>query len=121
MTSRTLTCALLVAFITLAVFGLYLPFSAGHASHHGCPFSIGGTALCDVSLSHIEHWQTALAATLVNAILLATVLFSVYVWFGVVRQTEVQYQRYRTRSKTPERPSLYRELFSDGVLNRKAP
>lgn len=121
MTSRTLAYALLVTFIVLAVFGLYLPFSSGHASHHGCPFSIGGTAICDASLSHIEHWQAALAATLVNAVLLATVLFSTFVWFGVSHKTEVQYQRYRTRLKTPERPSLYRELFSDGILNRKAP
>ncbi len=121
MNIRAYALPILIAFCVAAVFGLYMPM-ASHAGHEApCPFAPGGTALCAAPFAHLEHWQSAFVAVFVEVFVLfvlAVVFFSRYDLFDPdVRR----YPTYRILNRIPMRPSLFQELFSQGILNRKAP
>ncbi len=112
---------LVVAFVVVAVFGLYVP-AMGHAGHStSCPFSLGFAVLC-APMTHMKHWQDALVATLVEA--LVFVGFVALLFFARHELFDPDVGRFaplRVRSRTSDRPLLFQELFSDGILNRKEP
>lgn len=119
MNLRLYTSILLAAFVLLAVFGLYIPF-LGHTGHEmGCPFG-HGTVMCAAPLMHIEHWQSALVAVLTQIFMLGALLVFA-VWLQPYAARDPQYERYRLRVHLPKRPTLFQELFSQGIHNRKAP
>ncbi len=116
MTIRLLASIIIFAFVVAAVFGLYIPMME-HGM--GCPFMQGGTALCTVPLAHVEHWQSAFTATLIYLLALyaAALLFIVRMdLFGIA---DHQYERYRLRERIPMGPTLFQELYSRGILNRR--
>lgn len=109
----------LSAFILIAVFGLYMPVHIGHET--GCPFSPGETAMCASSLSHLEHWQSAFVAVLVQLLTLIAVAVVFFVLSKPFANRSPQYERYRLLERVPVRPPLFQELYSRGILNRKEP
>lgn len=121
MNVRFVTSVLLIAFISLAGVALYVPV-AGHAGHHtDCPFAQKTATMCATPLAHLEHWRSALTATLVEVLVLTVVVaFFVGVPFPTPKG-DPQYQRYRFRARVPRRPSLLQELLSRGILNPKIP
>ena len=111
---------LLTAFIVAAVFGLYLPMM-GHAGHEvGCPFSPGGTALCGVPLAHLEHWQGAFTAVFGEILVLLSVLVLVFFRRHDLFDPDIGTRdSYRLLQRVPVHPTLFQELFSQGILNPK--
>ena len=121
MNKKILATFLLVAFITLAVFGLYL-VPMGHMGHDmPCPFAAGGTALCSMTLVHIEHWQSSFLGVLLEILVLAAIALMFVVRFAPDTGKDPQFERYRLRQRIPMRPPLLQELFSQGILHRKEP
>lgn len=122
MNKRILTTLLLLAFITLAVFGLYLA-PMGHMGHDmPCPFAPGGTAICSMPLAHLEHWQSSLLAVLFEVFVLLSIAFIfLAIRFDPGVGNDPQFERYRLRQRVPIRPPLLQELFSQGILHRKEP
>ncbi len=108
----------LSAFIVMAVFGLYLPQHMGHEM--GCQFAPHESALCSTPFMHLQHWQSAFTAVLGGFLILIAVILFV-VWAKPLANRSPQYERLRLRHRTPKRPTLFQELFSRGILNRKEP
>lgn len=121
MNKSFLALILLAAFIALAGFGLYMPMT-NHTGHNvDCPFAPGGTALCAAPLAHLKHWQESFTAILVQTLLFVGAALIFINIQGFFPKLDPQYQRYRLRTHTPIRPPLFQELYSQGILNRKAP
>lgn len=119
MRNRFTASILIVAFILMAVFGLYMP---GHIGHEmGCPFAPGETAMCAGFLAHLEHWQSAFAAVLAELLIFLAVAVVFFVWFKPLVNRNPHHERYRLRARIPLRPPLFQELYSRGIRNRKEP
>jgi hypothetical protein len=94
-------------------------------SHHhepGCPFMPGEMAICMMdALDHITAWQKSFTITLPTLVTFLLLVSLIWAWKfeGPPRQL-VRYMMER-RSTFIEKPSLYQELFSSGILNPKAP
>jgi hypothetical protein len=111
--------AILLAFISAAIFGLYLP-TASHSNHEAiCPFATGAALPCGTTLEHIGNWQKAFTALLVELILASFV-------FLVIQENHRELTRnaipksYRFR-RTPEPQTAFQLLFSRGIIHPKAP
>lgn len=115
MTHRALTAILLAAFILAALFGLSVMFADSMQSA-GCPF-VHGTVLCSGSaLDHFSMWQTVFAAILAA---LSVILISAPRAF---RRRSVRLALrilLPVRAQGPDRPPLFQELLSRGILNPK--
>ena len=110
---------LLTAFIVAAVFGLYLPMT-GHVGHEaGCPFAPGGIALCAALLAHVEHWQAAFTAVLVELLVLFALVFVFFTRYNLFDPDVGKFPTSRLLQRVPVRPPLLQELFSQGILNPK--
>jgi hypothetical protein len=120
MNKTFIASVILIAFVLMAGFGLFLPVS--HAGHDmGCPFAPATTALCDAAFGHIKRWQDAFVTPIVEALLLVGVALVVVKFIGLFLKSDPRYERYRLRIRIPTRPILFQELYSQGILNRKAP
>lgn len=117
MTYRLITAFVIIAFVVLAVFGLYLPAHVGHEMT--CPFSSGETAICASPLSHLAHWQTAFVAVLIEFLVFvcAALVFFFSLTLEIVRSPQLE--KFRLRERIPIRPPLFQELYSQGILNRR--
>lgn len=120
MNIRPFTFLLLILFIAVAVFGLYLSLAAPIGHDRGCPFMPGEAVLCDNALlAHMGHWRTALAAVIAEAFLLFALAFLVRPEPPAL--PERHFAKARTKKREPNRPTLFQELFSQGILNPKTP
>lgn len=117
MKKASYTYILLITLVFSAVFGLYL-MPMGHMGGMDCPFAPGSFSMCATPLAHLEHWQTALMATLIQLVLLVLALV-VLAFFRAEPDAnkDPRYERYRLRRNIPVRPPLFQELFSQGILN----
>ncbi len=116
-----LASVLLIAFILMAGFGLFMPIMSHGGHEMDCPFAPGGTALCAAPLAHIKHWQDAFVTILVETLLLVGIALAFIKSLNFFPTLDPQYERYRMRARIPIRPPLFQELYSQGILNRKAP
>lgn len=117
--SKYIGMVVLSGFVLMAVFGLYMP---GHVGHEvACPFAPSESAMCASSLSHLQHWQSAFVAVLGELLVLMAAVIVVFVWFKPLVNRSPQYERYRLRERVPLPQSLFQELYSRGILNRKEP
>lgn len=95
MKSQFYTFLILVAFISVSVFGLYL-FTA-HVGHEvDCPFSIGETALCAAPFEQLQHWQSAFTAVLAEILVFGVLILAFFTRPDVFREGGHQYVRYRS-------------------------
>ena len=119
--TRIIAISILLAFTVAAVFGLYIMFS-GHAGHAtDCPLMPGAAVFCaNFALVHITHWQSAFTAMFAEVLLLIALAF-LCVGPELSKFPDRQRVRLRTREREPDPPTLFQELFSQGILNRKAP
>jgi len=119
--TRIIALSILLAFTVAAVFGLYIMFS-GHAGHAtDCPLMPGAAVFCaNFALVHITHWQSAFTAMFAEVLLLIALAF-LCVGPELSKFPDRQRVRLRTREREPDPPTLFQELFSQGILNRKAP
>ncbi len=119
MNVRTYTPLLLAIVVIVAVLGMPVLLASPMHQEIGCPFMSGQTAICTSTvLEHLRHWQTAFATILAELLLIAALALA------VMRQwrlslPEKRCERIRPRSRTPDRPTLLQELFSQGLLNRR--
>lgn len=121
MSKSYLASILLISFIALAGLGLFIP-TMSHAGHNiDCPFAPGSTALCAAPLDHLKHWQDSFLAVLVQSLLIVGIALILTRLSGIFPKLDPQYERYRLRTRIPIRPPLFQELYSQGILNRKAP
>lgn len=103
---------------------LRMPLMLATPMHHeiGCPFAMGQAALCATSvLEHVRHWQIAFASILAQLLVIAALaLITLREWQRLVLPDR-SFARVRLRPRAPDRPTLFQELFSRGILNRKEP
>lgn len=118
---RVFVSVALLAFLTVATLGVYL--SSAAPDHHGagCPLMVGQATLCVGSpLAHLDHWQDVFVAVIVNTFaLFALVILTIVVL--PFRLPDKRRARVDSRPPEPDRPPLFQELFSQGILHPKAP
>ena len=83
----------------------------------GCPFMQGQMSICAMSVfDHIEHWQSAFTTTLVDSLPYIAVVAAIGFAYLLPRRNE-----WSPPSPTyTARPTLFQELFAQGLLNSKA-
>ncbi|MBL8158068.1 hypothetical protein JNK62_00830 [bacterium] len=111
-----LASVLIVILLFVAAFGL--PVLLSHTDHHfGCPLQTAQAALCsEAALEHLSLWQS-----MFSSILSVFVLFIGLAVFRVGTPMCVsETVRLRSYQWNP-RPTLYQELVSRGIHNRKEP
>jgi len=122
MTRDVYTFAILTVFVFVAVFGMPLVLSTP-MHHEVCPFMSMSDqpVICSAeTLLHMKHWQSALA-TILAEILVLVALALAFFRKPFSAFTDTGQVRYRARKRVPERVTLFQELFSRGILNRKEP
>lgn len=105
--------------IIAAVFGM--PLMLASPMHHdaGCPFMVGEMALCATNIIlHVQHWQTAFAGILAEILVLCAFALFFRRAFSLILFDTGQKEKYALKN-IPKRPTLFQELFSRGILNRK--
>jgi hypothetical protein len=111
----------LLAVTILVAMGSVLYVLTGPMHHEiGCPFMPAAEAICNAPVEHLSHWQSSFSAIVWDVLL----LFGAAVFFIAFNFNPVVLEHERIRYKTRAyffRPSLYEELFSKGILNRKEP
>lgn len=95
-------------------------------SHHhepGCPFMIGEQAVCAMDLfDHIRAWQSTFMAYLPSVLLLIALAYVCSAFWKITDPpNRLLSYLYRPRRCQADRNILYQELFSQGILNPKAP
>lgn len=113
--NRSFAFLILVALV-FVMGSLYMP--PMHDGYATC-LAPGSTALCATPLSHREHWESTFSAVLLGLLAYALLFFVVVTRIVVPPERRQSYARVRKR--TPDRPLLLQELFSNGILNRKEP
>ncbi len=121
MDMRDFALPVLLLFLVASVFGAYVMFGPMHMSA-GCPLIRGELVVCTSTIvEHINHWQLAFASVLFELLAFAGfALFAVGIWSPYTLRA-YSHERIRLRSRAPVRPTLFQELFSRGILNRKEP
>jgi hypothetical protein len=117
---QTFATVLLGATLFLAFFGMFIPL-ASHDHSTPCPLSSLHGSLCTAPLSHISFWQESLAVTLslLYVFIFALVLVSVS---HRLFENDVGVRLAVTAKSTENRsPFRLKELYADGILNRKEP
>ena len=110
-----------MVFIAVAVFGVV----AITPSHHqpGCPFMPGEQAICPMGLfEHISAWKNIFTVSIpaIFIILIFAALLNFAFWlFHLPPRLPVVFRRLKIKNFFYN--NLYQELFSQGILNPKAP
>ena len=112
--SKGLIASLGLIVLTMTLLGAPLMLTY-HSVDTGCPFR-AEMALCSTSvLEHWNHWQSAFVR-----ILVATLLLIGAALISTPHLPPSRNRHIRLRPRVP-RPTLYQELFSQGILHRKEP
>ncbi|MEK7601982.1 MAG: hypothetical protein AAB472_00620 [Patescibacteria group bacterium] len=122
MSTRILTRLLLLTFATVTLFGL--TFTASSPAHHDshCPLMGSEMSLCATALDHIEHWQIAFAAALpVIVVFTALLLVTVLLYFPFLPRGNRVRLKWKSEIRLENHPTLYQELFAQGLLNPRIP
>lgn len=111
-------------FLITAGFGFMVPMTMdGHHHEPGCPFMPGEQSICMMTpLDHIAAWQstfTTLVPDAVKLVLLA--LCFVAILPQLFRPPDKLRRSLITVFTLDLPPPLYQQLFSQGILNPKAP
>ena len=99
-----------------------MPLMLANPMHHeiGCPFAMGQTAICATSvLEHLQHWQIAFASIFAELLVIAALALVAVRYWELAALPEPSFARIRLRSCAPNKPTLFQELFSRGILNRR--
>ncbi len=107
-------------FISIAVFG---PLSIVHSHHKpGCPFVAGGHSICPMGfMEHINHWKSIFTIPVPFLLFLIIILFSIITIWQFAEPPNSLFRIKHTFEHTVLHNSLYQKLFSQGILNPKAP
>lgn len=106
----------ILLFLILA-FGPSTILGAAERADIGCPFMVGETSFCSMSLfEHIEHWQSTFTFTLIKLLSFLTIVAP----FIFVLLIVVQPRLYERPPQGTDFPTLFQQLFSQGLLNSKA-
>lgn len=116
--------SLIFILISLSTFGTTM-VTSGDGHHHGpgCPFMAHEQVICDMNaFDHIAAWQKVFTAILPALSLFALCAVLIFI-------SHRYWRLFHLLSGPPRRSypddltvsSLYQRLFSDGLLNPKAP
>lgn len=121
MNLRAYTPLLLGIVCLVAVLGMPLMLASPMHDEVGCPFAMGQAAVCSMGiLEHVAHWQVAFAAIFAELLVVAALALATLRHWEPAALPERSYARVRTRSRAPGRPTLFQELFAQGIIHSKA-
>lgn len=108
--------ALLLA-LTLVIGPWVLVSMSMVEGHMSCPFMQGQMSMCSMTvIDHINHWQSAFALTLTELLTVVAVVATLVLWQLLPRKEEAS----PPSARESQRPTIFQELFSQGILNSKA-
>ena len=119
---RAFIPALVAVVVIVAVLGMPLVLGAPIHHENGCPFMPGQSFACATGIfEHITHWQSAFATIFAELFALATLALFVLRKQRIFFFSDQRLGRIQIHTHNPPRPTLFQELFSQGILNRKEP
>ncbi len=112
-----ITYVSLAAFLFIVIVGPWLVFSSPVDIDPGCLFTHGQESFCSMtSLEHLEQWQSAFMFTLVQILSFAVCIAVVSIFFAIIQRLKPDIPFFFKRYQ----PTLFQQLFSQGILNSKA-
>lgn len=116
--SKLFSIFFILIFLASSGFGFLYAFDMSHHSHtNPCPFMQNHTAVCDMNFfRHFSLWKSNFSYVFFNSIL---VLF-IFIYYFKPFLNFSRFRFFRFRKNLYFR-SLYQLLFSEGILNPKAP
>lgn len=111
---------ILLAYISIAVFGLFSLSSVHHhstSSNDMCPFVVGEQSICMMSVVDYMHsWNAVVRISLLKMlnVVYSIALLSALVYFCLHAFVRKRFFYY------PLRERFFAQLFSQGILNSKA-
>ncbi len=115
---QKLSIFILIIFIAMAVFGI-LSIPPTHHHELGCPFMIGEQSICPMGLfEHISAWQSIFTVSISYIFSLIIILFFI---FTTHPPNLLEFTAKRWVRNNFFFTFLYQELYSEGILNPKAP
>ena len=113
---KSLVGILLISFVGVLSFGSVVLTKESHMAHRNCPFAADQQGMCPMmSIEHMEYIVGG-ALILIGTILTIVVSYELGVILVLVVQ-KIRFNQLRRKKKI----SLYQGLFSQGILNPKAP
>ncbi len=118
----------LITYVLIGGFGFlhaYQMMEHGHMEMSPCPFMQGHNVICNMNaLGHISSWQAAFTAILSGQSLLLSFLIltlGLLFDFNLWKPPDRYGLNLRIFNRQEKIPTLYERLFSEGILNPKAP
>ena len=113
---QSLVGVLLASFVAVLSFGSLGLIKESHVAHTGCPFAAEQQGMCPMmSLEHVEFFSIAVVVVIaVIAVILISFKQEIVL---ILEKQQVRFDQLRRKKKIP----LYQNLFSQGILNPKAP
>lgn len=111
----------LIGYLFLALFSLFNFSFHMHSDiqMQNCPYAFGTHSLCPMNtLEHIQAWKDATTIILPSIIFLVIVAGSFSLWG---KRLEIRPSILFLRRRLERQYSPYTFLFSEGILNSKAP
>lgn len=112
----------MLLYLFSVVFGFAILNNSGHdhVGHNPCPFMMGEPVFCDMNLfEHMSLWQKTFIGIVDKA--LSVNLFSIYMLFLTILAPIIYSYIFYYFKTTVNQFDFYSILFSDGLLNPKAP
>lgn len=116
-----LNITILALFLSVFIFGmLSLPLS--HHHEPGCPFMVGEQSICPMgTLEHISVWKSIFNTSATFIFVYLTFIFAGFYIFKKNHPPNFLILLRRFKQDNFSDTNLYQELFSQGILNPKAP
>lgn len=117
--TKVFSILFILIFLISSGFGFVYAFGMDHHSHQTpCPFMQSHTAICDMNfLKHFSLWKSNFSFVFFSMILVVFAL-AFYRFSAVFNFSKYRFYEFR---KTFYVKNLYQQLFSEGILNPKAP
>ena len=113
---------ILLSYTGIAIFGLFeIRGMSSMNTMHNCPYTIDQHSVCPMdALHHLQTWQSFSMAIISfpAALFLLALFVSGYVWYVLFKS---KFSSYDKQYSGYFSPPLYQLLFSQGILNPKAP
>ncbi len=85
---------ILVAYISIGVFGLFQVSHTNEMPMANCPYAVGSYSMCDSSINHINHWKQFSNATVTQLFIFSVLILGIILYFLNKQSFSIQEQYF---------------------------
>lgn len=110
----------LVAFLFVSAFGMYVMLDPVH-SDMGCVSPSEHAVLCSITFAYLKDWRFVVTEIFAEMLVLVALAVTIPRQGILPSRSVVAFASVRLFRRISRRPTLFQELYSRGILNRKEP